>query len=118
MSLGGVLWSVGSGGEILSQASNYWAEPHSKDMLLIDYTSPTSNKTKVEKPSVCVAMPYPSGLCVRVCMCVFERKIEREQKAENTVTHSSVYGTVKVCVCVCACVAMPGLPEVQRNLVG
>ena len=50
------LWSVGSGGEILSQASNYWAEPHSKDMLLIDYTSPTSNKTKVEKPSVCVCV--------------------------------------------------------------
>lgn len=54
MSLGGVLWLVGSRGEILSQASNYWAEPHSKDTLLIDYTSLTSNKTKVEKPSVCV----------------------------------------------------------------
>lgn len=81
MSPGGVLWSVGSGGEILSQASNYWAEPHSKDMLLIDYTSPTSNKTKVEKPSVCVALSYPSGLCTCVCVCFREKlRGSRRQK--------------------------------------
>lgn len=35
---------------------------------------------------------------VYLCVCVFQREIEREQKAENTVTHSSVDGTVKVCV--------------------
>ena len=93
MSLGGVLWSAGSGGYILSQASNYKAEPHSKDLLLIDYTSPTSNKTKVGKI-----------LCV--CGCVFEGEMDKEHSAENTVTHSSLYGTVNVCVC--AFVAMPG----------
>lgn len=89
MSPGGVLWSVGSGGEILSQASNYWAEPHSKDMLLIDYTSPTSNKTKVEKPSVCVALSYPSGLC----MCVRQENGEGAEGC-NTVTLCSGYGAV------------------------
>lgn len=34
----------------------YWAEPHSKDVLLIDYTSLTSHKTKAEKPNVCVCV--------------------------------------------------------------
>ncbi len=88
MSLGGVLWSAGSRGEILSQASNYWAEPHSKDILLIDYTLLTSNKTKVEKHSVCVALSYLSGMCVCVCVCVCVsgREIEKNQKAENTIT--------------------------------
>lgn len=91
MSLGDVLWSAGSGGEILSQASNYKAEPHSEDMLLIDCTSPSSNKTKVEKNPVCVCVSYPSGPSefVSVCECVRE-KWTRSVRQKNTVTHSSL----------------------------
>lgn len=65
---------VGSRGEILSQASTYWAEPH-KDVLLMDCTSLTSNKTKVEKPSEFEAPVNPCGY--------FVWAIEREQKREG-----------------------------------
>lgn len=81
MSPGGVLWSVGSRGEILSQPSNYKAEPHSKDMQLIDYTPLTSNKTKVEKTRF-----VRVSLCVRAHMCFCHSRVvrvcvgEREKK--------------------------------------
>lgn len=109
MSLGGVLWSIGSRGEILSQASNYWAEPHSKDNNLIDYTSVTSNKTKVEKIQ-CVWRCHT--LVVRVHVWLTEREMKMEQKAGNTVANLPLCGCENVCVHVKQCQAYQRFREI------
>lgn len=85
MSPGGILRSVGSGGEILSQASNYWAEPQSKDVLLIDYTSPTSNKTQVESVCSSVCGTIITQRFVSVCVSVFEKETDSKQNSGNIV---------------------------------